>query len=158
VTGGAGTVVARIDSDAELAALVTGGDGAPQVLLTADPRGLAPRALQAGVSAVLNADASEGQLVAAVMSVAHGLVVVPAGVVRAPELPPLAEAPEPLTTRELEVLGLMAGGDSNKVIAARLAISVHTVKSHISSILTKLGVATRTEAVALALRLGWVLL
>jgi DNA-binding CsgD family transcriptional regulator len=97
--------------------------------------------------------------VAALVCVFLGLRVMPAA---APEDRRAAAAlmapPEPLTPRELEILGLLAAGDSNKTIAARLSISVHTVKFHISSILAKLGVASRTEAVALGLRLGIVLL
>jgi len=57
-----------------------------------------------------------------------------------------------LTERELEVLSLMVDGLNNTQIAARLTVSPSTVKSHVSNILTKLGVASRTEAVSLALR------
>lgn len=59
-----------------------------------------------------------------------------------------------LTPRETEVLNLMAEGASNKVIARRLAISVHTVKFHVGSVLDKLDAAGRTDAVAHAARLG----
>ena len=65
---------------------------------------------------------------------------------------------EPLTPRELEVLRLMAEGLPNKTIAARLEISEHTVKFHVNTILGKLGVASRTEAVVRATRLGLILL
>jgi len=57
-----------------------------------------------------------------------------------------------LTEREHEVLILMVDGLTNTQIAARLTVSPATIKSHVSSILAKLGVASRTEAVALALR------
>jgi DNA-binding CsgD family transcriptional regulator len=71
---------------------------------------------------------------------------------------PLAAAPhEPvtgLTRREIEVLNLMAEGASNKTIARRLEISVHTVKFHVGSLLDKLDAAGRTDAVAQAARLG----
>lgn len=57
-----------------------------------------------------------------------------------------------LTEREREVLSLMADGLNNQQIADRMVISLSTVKSHVSNILSKLGVATRTEAVSLALK------
>jgi DNA-binding CsgD family transcriptional regulator len=59
-----------------------------------------------------------------------------------------------LTPREIEVLNLMAEGASNKAIARRLNISVHTVKFHVGSLLDKLDAAGRTDAVAHAARLG----
>ena len=65
--------------------------------------------------------------------------------------------PEPdvvLTPRELDVLALIADGASNKAIARRLAISVHTVKFHIASLLDKLDAQGRAEAVAQGARLG----
>ena len=61
---------------------------------------------------------------------------------------------EALTAREHDVLALVADGLSNRDIAARLAISDHTVKFHLASIFGKLGVSTRTEAVQRGLRLG----
>jgi len=66
------------------------------------------------------------------------------------EDPPL----ETLTAREHDVLALLADGLPNRDIAARLAISEHTVKFHLASIFGKLGAATRTEAVQRGLRLG----
>ena len=59
-----------------------------------------------------------------------------------------------LTPRELEVLALLAEGDSNKEIARRLGISVHTVKFHIGSLLDTLEAVGRTDALAHAARLG----
>jgi DNA-binding CsgD family transcriptional regulator len=73
----------------------------------------------------------------------------------------LATAPEPvidgevlLTPRELEVLALLAEGASNKTIARRLGISVHTAKFHVGSLLDKLDAVGRTDALAHAARLG----
>ena len=57
-----------------------------------------------------------------------------------------------LTEREREVLALMVEGLNNTQIAGRLSVSPSTIKSHVSNILSKLGVASRTEAVTLALR------
>jgi DNA-binding NarL/FixJ family response regulator len=65
---------------------------------------------------------------------------------------------ETLTAREIQVLQLMAQGLPNKIIAARLGISLHTAKFHVASILSKLGAASRTEAVTLGARHGFVAL
>jgi len=59
-----------------------------------------------------------------------------------------------LSEREVEVLALIAGGNSNKLIARRLSISEDTVKSHVKNILSKLGVGDRTHAVTVALKRG----
>ncbi len=67
-------------------------------------------------------------------------------------------ASSPLTPREIEVLRLLADGASNKLIAHKLGISDHTVKFHVTSILTKLNAGTRTEAVMLGVRKGLVYL
>ena len=61
---------------------------------------------------------------------------------------------EPLTPRETEVLGMLAAGRSNQVIAAELVVTLDTVKKHVSHVLGKLGAASRTEAVARARELG----
>jgi DNA-binding NarL/FixJ family response regulator len=153
-------VVARLQQvDAELRELIASGEGMPFVLLVPNEREVALQALRAGAQGVLAIEAGAERLAAAVTSVFHGLRVIPAGIAPLLERPAALAAPlEPLTPRELEILSLLAGGDSNKTIAARLSISVHTVKFHISSILAKLGVTSRTEAVALGLRLGIVLL
>lgn len=62
----------------------------------------------------------------------------------------------PLSPREMEILDLIARGNSNKQIARTLAISDQTVKNHVTSILKKLAVNDRTEAVVFALRQGWI--
>ena len=59
-----------------------------------------------------------------------------------------------LTPREIEVLSLLAEGASNKAIARRLGISVHTAKFHVGSLIDKLDAVGRTDAVAHAARLG----
>lgn len=122
-------------------------------------------ALRAGVRAVLPTTSSPDQLLAALQAAVSGLVVLhPSDLVAAvpaagsPVSRPLAELAEPLTRREREVLQMLAAGLGNKEIAARLNISDHTAKFHVASILGKLGAATRTEAVALGIRRGLVLL
>ncbi len=160
VRGGEVVVIARLKSvDDELPDVMAQSEGLPLVVLIPDADNVALEALRAGAGAVIGTEASGQRIAAAVMSVSQGLVAIPAGA--GPFLErrlALSAPPEPLTPREIEILGLLAGGDSNKTIAARLSISVHTVKFHISSILSKLDVSSRTEAVALGLRLGIVLL
>lgn len=63
-----------------------------------------------------------------------------------------------LSDRETEVLALLAEGASNKLIARRLGVSVHTAKFHVASILAKLGAANRTDAIGIAMRTGLVLI
>jgi DNA-binding NarL/FixJ family response regulator len=60
-----------------------------------------------------------------------------------------------LSQREVEVLRLVANGQSNREIADALGISLNTVATHVRNILTKTGTANRTEAAAYALRHGW---
>jgi two-component system, NarL family, response regulator YdfI len=128
-----------------------------------DPRRLA-EALRAGVRVLLPSDISSEQLVAALEAAAAGLIVMHPAEVSAlfPATGPPSRSPanltEPLTPRESEVLQMLASGLANKEIAARLAISEHTVKFHVASILGKLGAGTRTEAVSLGIRRGLVLL
>jgi len=70
----------------------------------------------------------------------------------------LKPPPVALTPREIEVLGLLADGASNKIIAHQLGISEHTAKFHVTSILGKLNAGSRTEAVTLGVRMGLVYL
>jgi two-component system, NarL family, response regulator YdfI len=72
-------------------------------------------------------------------------------------LRPPSPAPA-LTPREIEVLGMLAEGLGNKVIATRLGISDHTVKTHVAAVFGKLAVSTRAEAVASGARLGLIML
>ena len=78
--------------------------------------------------------------------------------VEAGEATPANLEVEALTPREEEILRLLARGRSNKAIAAELGLSDNTVKYHVSAILAKLGAESRTEAVAVAARRGWVML
>ena len=61
---------------------------------------------------------------------------------------------EQLTSRELKVLQMLAGGRSNQAIAGQLVVTLDTVKKHVSHVLGKLGAANRTEAVARARELS----
>ena len=75
-----------------------------------------------------------------------------------PRLETSADLAEPLTSRELEVLEQMAAGLSNRQIALALGISEHTVKFHVSAILGKLGVSSRSAAIRHGMRQGLVTL
>src|SRR5712691_7847129 len=72
------------------------------------------------------------------------------------EPPPLGPLFVKLSPREIEILDLVARGNSNKIIGRKLSISDQTVKNHVSAILRKLEVNDRTEAVVYALRNGWI--
>ena len=102
----------------------------------------------AGSAAMLEATVAE-----AVMMDIASFGVFPAAEHLAEKLPSAA-----LTPREIEVLRLMADGASNKIIAHKLGISDHTVKFHVTSILSKMNAGTRTEAVTLGVRMGLVYL
>ena len=122
----------------------------------------AGQAMRAGVRGVLSSDAEAGQLALAIEAAAGGLFVLHPDEVRAersssPRAATL-ELSEPLTARERQVLQMLGGGLGNKEIASRLKISGHTVKFHVASILGKLGASSRTEAVAIGLRRGLILL
>lgn len=138
----------------------------PIVLLADDvsPADFA-RVYSRGVRAVLPRDSSLLEIRAALEAVANDLAaltpefletLLPAN---APDRETEAgELHEPLTTRELEVLTLLAEGAGNKEIAEKLRISENTAKFHVSSILGKLGATTRTEAVSRGYRLGLILI
>ncbi len=137
----------------------------PVILLSEQPKtAWLSKALRAGVRAVLPRDVAPEQLRAALEAAAAGLVVIHPSeldtVLSATIGPsaPLDELLEPLTRREREVLQMLAAGLANKKIAVRLAISDHTVKFHVASILGKLGASTRTEAVSAGIRRGLVML
>ena len=120
--------------------------------------------LNLGSVAILTSDASAEELEAAMIASAGGLVTVDQEIAshiagQLPhEFPDIRQSVEELTRRETEVLRLLARGFGNKEIAARLGISEHTAKFHISSILGKLGAISRTEAVTEGLRRGLILL
>jgi len=123
------------------------------------------RTLTLGGWSIVPMDTSAEQFQAAVAAVAQGFIALP--VTMAEELlgqrsvlAPVQQnaLDEPLTAREREVLELLSRGLSNKLIARRLQISEHTVKFHVSSIYTKLGAASRTDAVSRGVRQGLITL
>ena len=136
------------------------------VLLAEDlTRAETVRLMQSGVQAILPRDSSANEIASALEAVSAGLVTFSPDFLRL-LLPAPVESGEkefeylndPLTTRETEVLALLAGGAGNKEIAGQLRISEHTAKFHVSSILSKLGATTRTEAVSRGYRLGLILI
>jgi DNA-binding NarL/FixJ family response regulator len=139
-------------------------DGGTRVLVltTFDLDEYVFESLRAGASAFLLKDAREQQLVAAIRVVAEGGALFAPSVTQrlieefAKRVDP-AERPaglELLTARELEVLRLVAKGKSNAEIAAELVISEHTTKTHVASVLQKLDLRNRVQAVVLAYETG----
>lgn len=134
-----------------------------------------PRArevLRRGARAVLPGESTAEEIVAAVLAASAGLVALRPEAIEAlvggqPRGLPSPSTrlgtagglhEEALTPREHEVIAMLAEGLGNKEIAWRLRISEHTVKFHVASILSKLGAASRTEAVALGVRRGLIML
>jgi len=109
------------------------------------------RALQAGAKAYLLKGMSVDELISAVRAVHAGKSRIPAPI--AEKLAERMGGPE-LTNRELSVLQLIVRGKSNKEIASDLVISEATVKTHINSLLGKLGVTDRTQAATAAIQRG----
>jgi len=116
--------------------------------------------LKGGAAGYLPSDTDPHDLISAIYTIRSGEAVVDLETIRMAVrhigvLQDETKAPELLQRREVEVLKLAAEGFSNKQIAAKLGISERTVQSHMVHIFTKLGVASRTEAVLQALRKGW---
>jgi len=158
-------IIAQPGEADEDAVLTDWGESyAALVLLGGDlsPVGIAD-ALHAGARGILPARVSREELLATVHAAAAGLIVLHAENVsavvagRSPIERRSIALIEPLTPRENEVLTMLAEGATNKEIAARLSISDHTVKFHVSSIISKLGATSRTEAVTLAIKQGLIM-
>ena len=143
--------------------LAAGGQLPPTILLTTfDDDEALLAGMRAGARAFLLKDVTFEALTEAIRAVARGeTLILPAVTDRArrgaqhlaPEIESL-DRPDPLTPREAEVLRLLAAGWSNREIADAIGTREGTVKNHISSVLSKLGVRDRTRAVLRALELG----
>jgi DNA-binding NarL/FixJ family response regulator len=156
-----------MDGLAATKAIIDAADWPVRVLIltTFDPDEYVYRALRAGASGFVLKDISPEDLVAAVRAVADGGALLAPSVTRRlisrfatpPSFDPAVVARlERLTAREREVLVAVAAGSSNIEIAADLYVGAATVKTHVSSILTKLGLSNRAQAVAFAYESGLV--
>jgi DNA-binding NarL/FixJ family response regulator len=125
------------------------------VLTSATDAGLVTLAVRAGAAGFLYKDVDPDALVRAVRSVHDGhtlLAADAAGTLLRSGAAPAVRGPGALTGREREVLAQIADGRSNKEIARLLHVSEKTVKTHVSAVLAKLGVADRTQAALVAVR------
>ena len=114
-------------------------------------------AVRAGAIGYLLKDTQADALCQAIKAAAAGQVqLTPKAAARLMQVVSAPESPEALTERETEVLRLLAQGQSNKQIARSLHITEKTVKTHVSNILSKLGVQSRTQATLYAVRIGLV--
>jgi DNA-binding NarL/FixJ family response regulator len=123
------------------------------ILTTFDAEDEVYRAIQAGANGYLLKDARREELLECVRTVIRGGTCIPPALVQ--KLAASVQG-ERLSSRELDVLMLLARGNSNKDIASALFISETTVKGHLRNIFEKLNVLSRTEAIAAALRRGLV--
>jgi DNA-binding NarL/FixJ family response regulator len=146
-----------MDGIAVLRELRDAGRGARALVLTSAPdRTLVSLAVQAGAAGFLYKDVDPDALVRAIRSVhdGHTLLAPDAAgsLLRSGAAAPAVQGIGALTAREREVLAQIADGRSNREIARLLRVSEKTVKTHVSSVLAKLGVADRTQAALLAVR------
>jgi DNA-binding NarL/FixJ family response regulator len=151
----------------EAARLITSAPGAPKVVMltTFDLDDYVYAALRAGASGFLLKDSPRGDLIAAVRAAAAGDALLAPSVTRRlieafarrpPETSPSPSQLASVTARERDVLLLIARGRSNAEIAAALVVSEATVKTHVGSLLAKLGLRDRVQAVILAYETGMI--
>ncbi|OXS55309.1 DNA-binding response regulator [Cohnella sp. CIP 111063] len=130
------------------------------VLTTFSEKDYVVSAIRAGANGYLLKDTDPERIAEAIRQAAQGVPQLdPNAAVQlmshvAAPASPSAAMPDKLTEREAEVLGLIAQGQSNKEIAAACGISEKTVKTHVSNILSKLGLADRTQAALFAVKNG----
>jgi DNA-binding NarL/FixJ family response regulator len=148
-----------------LQALREQGNLTPVILIsTFDEDDAFLKGMRAGASGFLRKDVSLEELTGAIEAALRGERTLRPAIThkanqRLSEMKPVFDSldlPDPLTKREVEVLRLMASGFSNKEIADALGAGDATIKTHVSSILSKMGVRDRTRAVLRALELGYV--
>ena len=148
------------DMDSSLNLLAGRPAESPPVLALLPDSSRAPDAWAAGALGLMLRHAGPDRIYSALLSMQQGLAVMdPDLAISVPVLRnPVPGPGQVLTPREMQALKLLAESLSNKTIADRLGISENTVKFHINSIMGKLGAQSRTEAVALAVRAGLILL
>ncbi len=132
------------------------GARAPKRVLMYDERNPenASGALRFGFDGAIARDASPHELSSALLAVSAGYLIFSHTALSSLAATVEPETHQPLTEREIEVLRLMGSGKSNKAIGEALNVSEHTAKFHVGSILSKLGVDTRTNAVRIGIKLG----
>ncbi|WP_341746652.1 response regulator transcription factor [Dermatophilus congolensis] len=143
----------RMNGAQATAQLVAGGAPPVLVLTTYDTDGEILAAIEAGATGYLLKDSPTEELTAAIRAAAAGEVTLGPTVQRR-LVARMAKPTAQLSVREREVLGLVAEGAGNDAIAAALFLSKATVKTHLAHIYDKLGVKSRTAAVAAARRQG----
>ena len=135
----------------------------PFLLLLSQPLNEVPD-LGRAIWGALPFSATGQEIILAIHALAQGLWIASPAIlpylIKSPQTPNQDELnlAEPLTDRELEVLQCLAQGYTNKEAAIVLGISNQTIKFHVSSIFSKMGVTNRTEAVSVGLRNGWITL
>jgi DNA-binding NarL/FixJ family response regulator len=145
------------DGMSVLRSLRTAGVGCRVLILTSftEPDAVLP-AMRAGADGYVFKDIAPAALIAAIRAVHEGHVLMHPDVARQLAAGGAVPGPGQLTPREREVLSQIARGRSNREIARAMSVSEKTVKTHVSAILTKLGVSDRTQAALHAVRAGLV--